>query len=264
MNYQGIVIAVFVIGGIGIIISIFLSFFAQKFAVEVDKREEDILSALPQNNCGGCGYPGCAGLAAAINKGEAPVTGCPVGGKPVADMIAQIMGVEAGEYIKKVAFVKCNGNCEAASDLYDYTGPKDCKSAVMAPGRGPKSCQYGCLGFGSCKNVCDSGAISIVNGIAVVDEEKCTGCGKCVRTCPLKVIELVPYDKKVRVACSSKDKGPVTMKACKNGCVGCSMCVKTCENEAVAVKDNLACIDYDKCTACGSCAQKCPKKIIFT
>lgn len=262
MNLQGIIIAVVVVAGLGILISIFLSFFGKKFEVLVDEKEEAVLNALPGNNCGGCGYPGCSGLAAAIAKGEAPVSGCPVGGKPVADEIAKIMGVEAGDFVKNVAFIKCHGTCDVASVLYDYSGPKDCKIASMAPGKGPKACAYGCLGFGSCVNVCDMEAIKILDGVAVVDPEICTGCGQCVKACPMGVIELVPYDKTVRVACSSKDKGPVTMKACKSGCVGCSLCVKTCEHEAVSVNDNLAHIDYEKCTSCGACAEKCPKKII--
>lgn len=262
MNLWGIMIAVATLAGCGLIISIFLSIFARRFAVKVNKKEEDILSALPGNNCGGCGYPGCSGLAAAIANNKAEVGACPVGGKPVADRIAAIMGVDSGSYVKKVAFVKCNGTCEVAENLYDYTGPKDCKIASVTPGGGNKKCDYGCLGYGSCQNVCDSGAISIIDGIAVIDPDKCTSCGKCVNICPKGIIELVPYDSNVRVACSSKDKGPVTMKACKTGCVGCGICAKTCEYGAVSVEGNLAVIDYDKCTKCGACAAKCPKKII--
>ena len=262
MDYQGIITAVAVVAGCGLVISVFLSIFARKFAVEVNKKEEAVLAALPGNNCGGCGFPGCSGLAAAIVKGEAEVGGCPVGGKEVADNIAAIMGVDAGSFVKRVAFVKCNGTCSVAEESYEYTGPKDCKSAAIAPGRGSKMCNYGCLGFGSCRNVCDNDAIKILDGVAVIDPEKCGSCGKCVNACPMGIIELVPYDANVRVACSSMDKGPVTMKACKTGCVGCGICVKTCEFDAIKVENNVAHIDYDKCTRCGACAQKCPKKII--
>ena len=262
MSYQGIIISVSVVAGCGLLISLFLSFFAKKFAVPVNKLEEDVLAALPGNNCGGCGFPGCSGLAAAIVKGEAPVSGCPVGGKNVADNIAAIMGVDAGTFVKKVAFVKCNGTCDVAGENYEYTGPKDCRSASMAPGRGSKACNYGCLGFGSCQRVCDNDAIHILDGIAVIDPEKCGSCGKCASVCPMGLIEIVPYDANVRVACSSKDKGNITMKACKAGCVGCGICVKNCEAGAITVTDNVAHIDYDKCTRCGVCAEKCPKKII--
>ncbi len=262
MEFSGIITAVSVVAGCGLLISIFLSIFAARFAVPVNKTEEAIIDVLPGNNCGGCGYPGCSGLAAAIAKGEAPVSGCPVGGKPVADRIAQIMGVDPQAFVKKVAFVKCKGTCQLAGTNYNYTGPKDCKSEVMAPGRGSKSCDYGCLGFGSCQKVCDNDAITIVDGIAVIDPEKCGACGQCVKACPMGLIEIVPYDSNVRVACASKDKGNVTAKACKAGCVGCGICVKTCQFGAVTVTDNVAHIDYDKCTRCGQCAEKCPKKII--
>lgn len=262
MSYQGIIISVSVVAGCGLLISLFLSFFAKRFAVPVNKQEEEVLAALPGNNCGGCGFPGCSGLAAAIVKGEAPVSGCPVGGKSVADTVAAIMGVDAGTFVKKVAFVKCNGTCDVAGENYEYSGPKDCRSAAMAPGRGSKACNYGCLGFGSCQKVCDNDAIHILDGIAVIDPEKCGSCGKCVSACPMGLIEIVPYDANVRVACSSKDKGNITMKACKAGCVGCGICVKNCEAGAITVTDNVAHIDYDKCTRCGVCAEKCPKKII--
>lgn len=262
MEYQGIIIAVSVVAGCGLLISILLSIFAKRFAVAVDEKEEAVLAALPGNNCGGCGFPGCSGLAAAIAKGEANVGGCPVGGAEVAEKIAAIMGVDAGEFVKRVAFVKCRGTCEVAGSNYDYSGPKDCKSAVMAPGRGSKKCDHGCLGFGSCARVCDRDAIHILDGVAVIDPEKCGACGQCVNACPMGLIELVPYEANVRVVCSSKDRGPVTMKACSVGCIGCGICAKTCEFGAITVTDNVAHIDYDKCTRCGACAEKCPKKII--
>ena len=53
------------------------------------------------------------------------------------------------------------------------------------------------------------------------------------------------------------------MKACSVGCIGCKMCEKVCEFDAVKVTDNVAYIDTTKCTNCGACAEKCPKKIIL-
>lgn len=261
-NVYGIVLAVAIVGGVGLLISVFLSVSANKFSVEVNEKEEAVLAALPGNNCGGCGYPGCAGCAKAIAEGSAPVSACPVGGAPVAAQISEIMGVEAGEFVKKVAFIKCSGSCEVASEDYKYTGNMDCRMASMAPGKGSKSCDYGCLGLGSCMSVCDKGAISIVSGIAVVDPEKCVGCGQCVNMCPKHLIEIVPYDAVSKVACSSRDKGPAVMKVCKTGCVGCGLCAKNCEADAITVNDNIASIDYDKCTGCGICKEKCPKKVI--
>ena len=97
----------------------------------------------------------------------------------------------------------------------------------------------------------------------MVDKDKCKACSKCVAACPKNLIELIPYDAKAVVACSSKDKGPVAMKACKSACIGCGLCVKTCPNEAITVTDFLAHIDQSKCTGCGACKEKCPKKAII-
>ena len=116
---QGIIIATVLVGAVGAFVGIFLGIAGIKFAVETDPREEEVLGALPGNNCGGCGYAGCSGLAAAIVKGQAPVNGCPVGGEPVANVISDIMGVDAGQSVKMVAFVKCQGDCDKAHTDYD-------------------------------------------------------------------------------------------------------------------------------------------------
>ena len=183
MSVTGIIIAAVIVGGTGLFIGVFLGFAGTKFAVEVDEREEAIAGVLPGNNCGGCGYAGCSGLAAAIVKGEAEIGACPVGGAPVAAEIGKIMGQEAGEQVRKTAFVKCGGTCEKAKQDYEYHGLGDCIMVNMMQSGGPKSCNYGCLGEGTCVKACPFDAIHIVNGVAVVDKEECKACGKCVAAC---------------------------------------------------------------------------------
>ena len=262
MSVTGIITATVVVGAVGIFVGLFLGIAGIRFKVKVDEKEEAVLAALPGNNCGGCGFAGCSGLAAAIAKGEAPVNACPVGGEPVGKKIAEIMGVEAESSVKKVAFVACQGDCDKAKKDYDYYGIEDCRMMSFVPGGGPKSCNSGCLGFGTCTKVCPFDAIHVVNGVAVVDRDACKACGKCIEVCPKKLISLVPYDAKLAVACSSADKGPVTMKACEVGCIGCGICVKNCPAQAVTVADFHASIDQEKCTGCGICADKGPKKAI--
>ncbi len=264
MSGIGIVTATAVVGVVGIFVGLFLGVAGIKFKVKVDEKEEAVLAALPGNNCGGCGYAGCSGLAAAIAKGEAPVNACPVGGEAVGNQIAEIMGVEAESQVRQVAFVACQGDCDRANKDYDYYGIEDCRMMSFVPGGGPKSCNSGCLGFGTCAKVCPFDAIRVENGVAVVDKEKCKACGKCIAVCPKNLISLIPYDAKTAVACSSKDKGPVTMKACQVGCIGCGICVKNCPSQAVTVTDFNATIDQEKCTGCGVCVEKCPKKAIIT
>ena len=259
----GIIAAAVVVGLVGIILGFFLGVSGEKFKVEVDPREEAIGEVLPGNNCGGCGYAGCSGLAAAIAKGEAPVNGCPVGGAPVAAKIGEIMGVEAEEGVKMVAFVKCAGTCEKANSDYVYSGTRNCATMMFVPNGGPKTCNYGCLGYGTCVAACPFDAIAIVDGVAVVDKEQCKACGKCIAACPKNLIEFIPYDAKHVVQCSSNDKGKDVMKACSVGCIGCMLCQKNCPEGAITVTNSVAHIDQTKCTGCGICVEKCPKKIIL-
>ena len=262
MSITGIIIATVIVGGVGVFIGLFLGAAGEKFAVEVDEKEVAVRECLPGNNCGGCGYAGCDGLAAAIARGEAPVNGCPVGGAPVGEKIAAIMGVEADAGVRKVAFVKCAGTCDIAPRNYEYTGAGDCRFVSMMQNGGDKVCTFGCLGYGACVTECQFDAIHIVNGVAVVDPDACKACGKCVAACPKKLIELVPVSGVSRVQCNSHDKGKDVNKACKAGCIGCMKCVKTCEAGAVTVEGNLAHVDYEKCTGCGKCVEECPRKII--
>ena len=87
----GVIIAAAIVGGTGIIIGLFLGISGEKLKVEVDEKEVAVREALPGNNCGGCGYPGCDGLAKAIAKGEAPANGCPVCSAEAKAKIAEIM-----------------------------------------------------------------------------------------------------------------------------------------------------------------------------
>lgn len=169
MSITGIMIATAVVGGTGLVIGAALGVAARAFAVEVNEKEVAVRDKLPGNNCGGCGYAGCDGLAKAIANGEAPVNGCPVGGAAVAEAIGEIMG-QSAQVVKNVAFVKCSGNCDVATTKYEYSGTMSCKEAAVVSG-GPKGCTFGCMGFGSCVAVCDFDAIHIENGIAMVDKE---------------------------------------------------------------------------------------------
>ena len=262
MDTQAIIFAIVSIGGLGIVFGAILGFASKIFAVDEDPRVGQVQECLPGANCGGCGYPGCGGLATAIVAGKAPVNACAPGGAKAAAAIAEVMGVVAEETEPTVAFVKCGGTCDKAQNKYDYDGIDDCIMAAQLAGASSKACAYGCMGLGSCVKACKFDAIKIENGVAVVDPDLCVSCGKCVSTCPKHIIEIVPKKKKVKVQCSSKDMGKAVMSVCSAGCIGCKICEKTCKFDAIHVIDNIAVIDYDKCKNCGMCANKCPKKVI--
>jgi len=260
MNISNILIAAGVLGGLGLIFGLVLGIASKVFEVHKDERLAKIMEVLPCANCGGCGFAGCGSFAQAVIDGKAPVSSCSVGGAACAEKVSDIMGVESS-FVRKTARVKCVATCNESPARYNYSGTTSCKAANRLGG-GPKSCSYGCMGFGSCVSVCEFDAMHIVDGIAVVDMESCTACGKCVEACPKGLIEIVPENNKYFVACNSKDKGSDMKNTCSVGCIACKLCVKACEYDAIEVKDNLAVIDTVKCTSCGACFEKCPRKII--
>lgn len=259
---NGIIMAVAVVGGVGLLFGVLLAAASFVFEVKVDERAEKILEVLPGANCGACGYAGCGAYADAVVKDGAAVTCCSVGKAAVAQKISDIMGVEAGEVEEMVARVACGGNCNSAAYKYEYEGVHECTAEIRLGG-GAKECPSGCLGLGSCVKVCQFGAISIVDGVAVVDEDKCTACGQCLKKCPKNIIHFVPKKFKQWVVCQNPESGKFVNQYCKAGCIGCKICEKNCPFDAIHVQDNYATIDYSKCKNCGICAKKCPRHTIY-
>ena len=266
-----ILIAIAILGGLGLVFGLVLAAASKVFYVETDPRLDQLNACLPGANCGGCGFAGCGAYAEAVLKGEAPVGKCASGGNEAAKAMAAIMGVEAGEVTRKVALVRCSGarTYDAEGNLTKgakmkatYEGFHDCLAASRVGGSGPLSCKFGCLGYGSCTKVCKYGAISVKNGVAVVDEDLCVGCLACAQVCPRKIITAVEPSQNVIIACNSLAKGAVTNRACTIGCIGCGKCMKNCPSGAITITNNLAQIDSSKCTNCGECAKVCPKGLI--
>jgi electron transport complex protein RnfB len=258
---SAVTVPALVLGGIGLLLGLGLALAAKKLAVPKDPRVEKIGEILPGANCGGCGYPGCAAFAEAVVAGAAPPGGCVAAGAGVNARIAAILGVAVDESSRKVAVVHCGGG-HSAVDAFAYRGPENCASALLVM-EGHKLCRFGCIGFGDCVAACPFDAIHMgENGLPVVIPEKCTGCGKCVSTCPRSIISLWPEDRKVVIACSSRDKGGIARKACSVTCIGCGKCAKACPVEAITVENFLASIDPSKCINCGICAGECPTSAI--
>jgi len=259
---MSILYAVLVLGALAVIFGLALAVAAKVFEVKEDPRLAVIQENLAGANCGGCGYPGCGGCAAAILAGKAPVNACPASSAENVARIAEALGIKAEVGEKKVARVLCNGGC-AAKRRYDYVGLNDCIAASKVAA-GPLECKYGCFGCGTCVEACHFGALRInANGVAEVDKEKCTNCGACRKACPRGLIGEVPYSKEVFVSCANRDKGPAAAKVCDNACIACGLCAKACPNGAITMENNLPVIDFEKCVDCGKCALACPKNVIF-
>ena len=229
-----ILLSVLVLGLMGAVLGALLAVASKVFHVEVDPKQEAVRQCLAGANCGGCGYPGCDGYAAAVAAGKAPTNKCVAGGAETAAKVAEIMGVSAGADERRIAFVPCSG-CEGHAEMrFNYTGTRACKFD----------------------------AIHIVEGIAQVDRSKCVGCGACAEACPKSIIKLLPASQRVMPACSNKDKGAKVMKMCDYGCIGCMKCQRECPADAIKVVDNLAVVDSEKCVGCGHCADVCPRQVI--
>lgn len=249
--------ALAVVASVGLLLGILLALFIHLFGIEDDEKTKAVRAALPGINCGACGFKGCNDYAEALAKGEAKPNLCVPGAEAVAAAIGEILGVEVGEPKDLIAFVHCNGTCEATTEKAAYEGISSCKARAMLYG-GTKSCTYGCIGCGDCADVCIFQAICIVDGVARVNTERCVGCGLCAKTCPKKIISMIPQEAATVVYCNSRDKGADARRACKNACIGCKKCEKLCPEHAITVVNNCAEIDYTKCTGCGACVAGCP------
>ena len=258
-----IITAVVSVTIIGLICAIILNVASQLMYVNVDVRVTQLLEVLPGTNCGVCGYPGCSGYATALISGEdVKANLCTPGGVNVLSQISAILGVEAGSIDKKIAIVSCTGDQKARQKKMDYFGIKTCEAAKPLFG-GENACAYGCLGYGDCEKACPSDAICMEDGLARIITELCTGCTLCVKKCPNKLISIEKADLPVFIACKSLDKGAVTRKKCTSGCIACTKCVKECPEAAISMADNLAVIDYNKCTGCNKCVEVCMTKCIL-
>lgn len=258
MNY---VLPILIFAVIGAVAGALLVLGSKLLHVETDETVARLTEALPGGNCGACGYSGCEGYANAVAKGDAPTNRCKPGGDEAAGALASIMGTKAIMAEKEVAYVRCNGCNGATEDRFIFAGTPSCAAAERFY-NGKGNCRSRCDGLGDCVRVCEYDAISMIDGVAVVDPERCRACGRCAEVCPNKLIEMIPAAQRYAVRCSSIDMGKVTREVCKNGCIGCKICEKKCPSDAVKVVDNHAVIDGSRCTGCGACAEACPQKCI--
>lgn len=262
-----ILIAVISLGIVGVLSALLLYGVSRKFHVYEDPRIAQIQEILPGANCGACGFPGCPGLAAALVASDTMEgMNCPVGGPALMEQIGSILGRSADATVLKIAVLHCDGSCDNRPRTNTYDGAPTCAIASALYG-GTTDCSYGCLGLGDCVKVCSFDAIRIdpETLLPVIDEEKCTACGKCVKACPKLLIDIRkkgPKNRRIYVNCMNKERPAAAAKACKVACISCKKCFKVCQFEAITIENNLARIDDNKCRLCRKCAPECPTTAI--
>lgn len=251
-----------VLGGFALISASGLFFASKKFYVFEDPRIEEVTQLLPGANCGGCGYAGCAAYADNVISKMNLAAACPVASPEAMTAIGALLGLDAPVGEKKVASLMCQGTPEHSKYVMKYHGIVDCWAALLVADT-TKACAYSCIGLSSCVRACAFDAVRIENGILIIDEEKCTGCGVCLTACPKKLLHLRPISKKITVACFNSDRGPEARKACAVACIGCMKCEKVCADNAIHVTNFLAKIAYEKCSNCAKCVEACPTNSII-
>lgn len=149
---------------LGTALGIVLGVASRLLRVDGDPVVDDIAALMPGSNCGQCGFPGCAGAAAAIVDGTAAPTCCPPGGKALAAAIGARLGLAV--------------DLSAVAD----DGPK---IAVVAEDL--------CIGCCRCSKVCPTDAIlGAAKQIHNVLREACTGCSGCIEKCPTEALTMKP------------------------------------------------------------------------
>ena len=257
-----ILIPVITLGGLGLIFGIGLAIASKKFAVHIDARLEKIQGLLPGSNCGACGGAGCFGFAQDLLSGTRSADGCRVSDDEVKEKIAQLLGKKLEKQVKKCAVLHCHGGSKRAKDKFEYSGIQDC-TAANALLAGPKACEYGCIGYGTCARICPFGAITMnEENLPVINEATCTSCGKCASACPKKLFTMIPITNTYAVRCKSQDIGKKVMDVCSVGCIACRKCEKACPVHAITIVNNLSVIDYSLCDNRGECLKVCPTKSI--
>jgi Na+-translocating ferredoxin:NAD+ oxidoreductase subunit B len=231
---------------------------SRAFRVQEDPRVSELITILPGANCGGCGYPGCAGFAAALAAGTAAPEACAPGGPEVTREIGRILGVEVQVQERMVARLICRGSEEHCRSKFSYEGISSCKAVSLMNRAGSKSCPFACEGLGDCVRVCSFGAMVMgPDGLPLIDEEKCTGCGKCVTACSKNVLRMERFDRFVFLGCRTQVAPKFMKTSCTTGCLGCRQCVRVCPYDALDWDGRLPHYKDDKCVSCGLCADVC-------
>jgi formate dehydrogenase (NADP+) beta subunit len=209
--------AVFMIGGLGLIVGVGLAVASKVFYVYVDPQILAVEDALPGANCGGCGLPGCSSNAEAIVAGKAAPNSCVAAGDDVAQAIAAILGVSIEAKEPDIARPGCTYGFQDADLKYIYDGLSDCRAAALLGG-GMKICSIGCLGLGSCARACPFDAIVMgEDNLPKVDEKKCTGCGTCERVCPKHIINLSSVTRRILKEYTTEECTTPCQRACPAG-----------------------------------------------
>ena len=239
-----ILVAVGILGGIGLVFATLIALANRKLKVWEDPRIDVVTGMLPGANCGACGVPGCRAFAEQVVAGARQPAGCNVANSDAKAAIASYLGVEAGSAVKVVARMLCAGGVHVARQQAEYRGLATCAAAAAVAGGG-KGCAWGCLGLADCVRSCTFDAMAMnADGIPVIDVDKCTACGDCVAACPKDLLSLHPVDHRLLVQCRNLIAGDDALDECRVACTACGKCVMDAGPGLISVASGVAVVDY--------------------
>nr|VFK22958.1 MAG: electron transport complex, RnfABCDGE type, B subunit [Candidatus Kentron sp. MB]VFK26560.1 MAG: electron transport complex, RnfABCDGE type, B subunit [Candidatus Kentron sp. MB]VFK74549.1 MAG: electron transport complex, RnfABCDGE type, B subunit [Candidatus Kentron sp. MB] len=248
-----------IMAGLGLFFGIVLATAYRFLQVADDPRLEALEDMLPGSNCGACGEPGCLAFAKRLVDDTHSPGLCTVASRDIIEEIAKFLGVEAGQFEKRVARLHCAGGKKQAHQIAEYRGFDGCAAAAVVAGGG-KGCLFGCLGLGDCVAECAFGAIRMdQDSLPVVELDKCTACGDCVIVCPRDLFEILPVNHRLFVQCSSPLAGDDARALCQVACDACGRCVADAAPGLLRMHENLPIItDYSSSLAKPKATYRCP------
>jgi len=234
-----------ILGGVSLTFALLIAIANKKLRVWEDPRVNAVTDMLPGSNCGACGAAGCRAFAEELIVGQREPAQCTqLGGDDVVE-VANYLGVDAGEAVKRVARLLCAGGSNVTVRYAEYCGVQTC-GAAAAVAAGGKGCAWACLGLADCERVCDYDAIFMnEHDLPVVIPDRCTACGDCVEGCPRDLFVIMPTEQKIIVQCRSLLEGDEAESLCKVACNGCGLCATDAAPELIQIVDGLAVVDYE-------------------
>jgi len=250
--------AIIAFAGLMFLLATVLVIAHKKFYVEQDPRIDQVEDRLPHVNCGACGFAGCHAFAEALVMGRSLPGQCTVSSPEELQGIADLLGVEVGVQVRRVARLACAGGDNVTRYRAQYQGLANCRAAALIGGGG-KSCAWGCLGLGDCAEVCQFAAIQMnAQALPVVNEDQCTACGDCVEICPKDLFSLQAIEHRLWVACKNQQAGDVITQYCQVACTACGRCVIDAPSGLMQMQDNLPVINYTQDHPTQVPIQRCP------
>jgi Na+-translocating ferredoxin:NAD+ oxidoreductase RNF subunit RnfB len=238
-----VLLSMVIIGGVGVVFATFIAAAYKKLRVWEDPRIDTVSGMLPNANCGACGLPGCRAFAEQAVEGKIKPAQCSVMNADGVAAIADYLGIDAGQAVRRVARLLCAGGLDVTSRPAEYRGLRTCAAATAVAGGG-KGCAWGCLGLGDCATACEFGAITMDDaGLPVVDPALCTACGDCVTACPKDLFVIRPLDQHLLVQCRNLLTGDAVLAQCRVACTACGKCVQDAAPGLISVATGVAVID---------------------